>query len=205
MKFLYFCSVISCSEGEGGSEKSLAASSREGNRGRSSPHADSGRGSGLGVPVSGCGSPGRVQKGAPRSAPRAAGRAQQLRASLCSSHPAWHVLLAEPSEHGSHKGQLGASSKPLVTGNELSRTSRQGKRCWLTCCWPFRFASLGSLPCFGGKAHEALRPRLNARLHCTAAGGAWGCWAGAEPGGEGGWNDASAAAGLSGTLTLSLQ
>lgn len=74
MKFLYFFSVISCSAGEGGSEKSLAASSREGNRGRSSPHADSGRGSGLGVSVPGCGSPGTAPKGAslgsvPASAP----------------------------------------------------------------------------------------------------------------------------------------
>lgn len=205
MKFLYFFSVISCSAGEGGSEKSLAASSREGNRGHSSPHADSGRGSGLGVSVPGCGSPGTAQKGA------------SLGSSCCWQSPAapCQPLLLSPSlarpagRAQSHEGQLGASSKPLVTGSELSPTSRQGKRCSLTC-WPFRFEPWIVTVPRGGKAHEALGPRLNTRLHCTAGHGCWRGlgllgWGRTWWGRGGGWDDASAAAGLSGTLTLNLQ
>lgn len=112
--------------------------------------------------------PGQRRK-EPRSAPRAAGRAQQLRASLCSSPPAWHVLLAEPR---ATKGSWGQAQNPLVTGSELSPTSRQGKRCSLTC-WPFRFEPWIVTVPRGGKAHEALGPRLNTRLHCTAGHGCW--------------------------------
>lgn len=206
MKFLYFFSVISCSAGEGGSEKSLAASSREGNRGRSSPHADSGRGSGVGVSVPGCGSPGTAQKGA------------SLGSSCCWQSPAapCQPLLLSPSlarpagRAQSRKGQLGASSKPPRDWERALPYLPAGQEVLVNVlAFSFREPWIVTVP-RGGKAHEALGPRLNTRLHCTAGHGCWRGlgllgWGRTWWGRGGGRDDASAAAGLSGTLTLNLQ